>query len=179
MGISDTAKDDLVDHFEAGDISTIVDHFLPSVSDTKPVPNVLVDRHANACFRAAIQAESFIAQVTDYAVLTSILKSAESLLQDAARHAPEWADATEAIARNLWFQGRHNDALEMFGRAAKQRQEMARLAGWDPEAMVFLPRNCAQVIGLMGHIDAFVKYKMLTGDPRPYLFDRPEARGCE
>lgn len=136
-------------------------------------PNIWVRRRAVAPFTEALVVESSASKTSDNAQLSFNVRKAEQLLRRAIEMAPPWIDPVRALGRNLWFQGRFDEAIQTFGVAERMRDEMARLAGWPADSCVFLPRNCARSIGLMGHLDAFVKHRILTNDPRPYYLLAP------
>ncbi len=103
----------------------------------------------------------------------SALRNAEEMLRLVVDTVPVWIEPARALGRNLWFQSRFDEAIQAFAEAEQLRNVGAWIAGLPVDSHVFLPRNCAESIGLMGHIDAFVKYKILTGDPRSYYLLAP------
>jgi putative glycosyltransferase (TIGR04372 family) len=105
----------------------------------------------------------------------SDLRRGEGLLRETIRSAPAWIAPAQALGRNLWFQGRFTEAIAAFAAGERARDEAARAAMLPVNTCVFLPRNCVESIGLMGHIDGFAKFKLLTGDPRPYYLLSPTA----
>jgi putative glycosyltransferase (TIGR04372 family) len=139
-------------------------------------PGVTIDRETRAAFTAAIEIEALVATVDDDAALIEQIRGAEAKLREVIKRAPRWIDPLRALGRNLWFQGQFADSIQMFVIAEQVRDQAARQAGYDLDACVFLPRNCAESIGLMGHIEAFVKYKILTGDRRPYYLIAPPEK---
>jgi len=160
----------------AGDPGAVEAAFLPTVAQSQAALNIPVPALVNARFEAALHAEGMTARIGDGIQLMNALRTAEGLLRRAIQVVPLWAELTRALGRNLWFQGRFDEAIAAFGEGEKLRDEMARTAGWPVDSSVYLPRNCAEVIGLMGHLDAFAKYKILTKDPRAYyLLAPPQA----
>lgn len=131
-------------------------------------PNISVNQFVQARLAAAIRAEDMVSRIDDPARLLSALRAGEALLLRAIADMPIWAELSRALGRNLWFQGRFGEAIAAFAKGEILRDDMARAAGWPVDECVFLPRNCTEIIGLMGHIEAFVKYKILSGDCRPY-----------
>lgn len=160
--------------FLEGNTEDIEAAFLRRAWPFNVAPNIEIEPVAFARYMAAIFAEGMTARVADTARLTIALRTAEELLRQAIAISPIWIEPVRALGRNLWFQGRFDEAIQAFADAEPLRDAMAKAAGWQADTCIFLPRNCAEVIGLMGHIDAFAKYKILTGDPRPYYLLAPE-----
>jgi len=131
-------------------------------------PQVWVERANASRYRRALAVETRAAEVADAAQLLSALRDAEGLLRETIKSMPVWPLPVQALGRNLWFQGRFQEAMQTFTVAEQLRDVMAWVARWPTDSCVFLPRNCTESIGLMGHLDAFVKHKILTADPRPY-----------
>jgi len=138
-------------------------------------PNVFVEKSALQNYGAAIVAEGAVSKIENSDEVLSGLQRAESLLRKTVHDAPLWIDALRALGRNLWFQGRFAEAIDAFARAEGLRADLAAAAGWNINACVMLPRNCAQSISLMGHMGGFVKRKILSGDARPYVLLAPPA----
>lgn len=159
----------------------LIEKFQGTAAQIKLTPNVTVSRRSVARYRAGLsaewipgQTEPLINMLSDQRELMTALQTAEVALRALTQDAPLWAEAHRALARNYWFQGRFNEALACFAAGERSLSRLAAAAGWDPNAIVILPRNCAHVIGLMGHIDAFVKRKILAGDRRPYYLLAPD-----
>jgi putative glycosyltransferase (TIGR04372 family) len=114
--------------------------------------------------------------VADAAQLLSALRAAEGLLRETIKSMPVWPLPMQALGRNLWFQGRFREGMQAFIAGEQLRDVVAWVARWPIDSCVFLPRNCAESIGLMGHLDAFTKHKILTADPRPYYLLAPPHR---
>ena len=136
-------------------------------------PNVWIPRRAHILFADALAIEDSISRIPDNAQLIVALQRAEGWLRRAIDIAPLWIHAVRALGRNLWFQGRFDDAKRVWMEAEGLRDDVARTADWPVASCIFLPRNCAQSIGLMGHLDAFTKHRTLTGDKRPYYLLAP------
>jgi putative glycosyltransferase (TIGR04372 family) len=136
-------------------------------------PNIYVDPDASARLTAAISIENTARNIVDYAAFVSELGTAEKFLRWAMTASPVWIDPVRALGRNLWFQGRFDEAMRTFAAAEKLRDTMASMADLPINSCLFLPRDCAQSIGLMGHLDAFAKYRTLNADPRPYYLLAP------
>lgn len=145
-------------------IHVILNHVHPIVIGDRQ----LLDHTMAAYFWIGLLPERFINEVSDLTSLMRLLTDAETALQKLISLAPLYAEGYRALARNLWMQGRHDEALFQFQQAEKQRHQFAESVDLDPNAVVLLPVNCAHVIGLMGHLDAFIKRKILLGDKRPY-----------
>jgi putative glycosyltransferase (TIGR04372 family) len=137
-------------------------------------PNIIVDRKSLIRFSAAIDIEDSTTKAHDSETLRGNLRTAETVLLGLINEAPVWADVVRALGRNHWFQGRFEEAMRTFASAEKLRDVTAWIAGLPTDNCVFLPRNCIHSIGLMGHIEAFVKHKLLTDDRRPYYLLAPE-----
>jgi putative glycosyltransferase (TIGR04372 family) len=139
------------------------------------VPNLTISARAMGCFYAGVAVERLISNITDLKTLDWVLSIAEGLLREVIHIAPAWSEGHRALGRNLWFQGRFEEALACFADGEAALLIMAKIADWKPDAMVFLPRNFIHVIGLMGHIEWIVKYKILFGDARQYILLAPES----
>ena len=149
--------------------------FAASLRPVELVPNFRVSRWAQACFHAGNAAERIIGNISDMARLERVLKTAEVYLREAVRMAPDWSETHRGLARNLWFQSLYSESLLHFAEGERSLARMAAIAGWRPNALVFLPRNFAHVIGLMGHIEWIVKRKILLDDRRQYVLLAPES----
>ncbi len=159
--------------FAEGNAAAVEAAFLRRSEEFTIAPNISIEPIVNARFSAGIFVEGMTSRITDAGRLMKALRTGEELLRGAIAAAPFWADAVRALGRNLWFQGRFDEAIQAFAAGEKLRDDMARVAGWPVDSCLFLPRNCAEVIGLMGHMEAFAKYKILTGDPRVYYLLAP------
>lgn len=147
-------------------------HLMPGVAIT---PSVEISGRAAALFSEGTGIETRIPGMTSLADLDDELDVSERLLREAITATPDWPETHRALARNLWFQGLYAASLQSFLTAELCAARIKKDAGWDSAAGVILPDNCSEVIGLTGHIDAFIKNKILTGDPRPYyLLVRPD-----
>jgi putative glycosyltransferase (TIGR04372 family) len=136
-------------------------------------PQVWVARVDASRYYRALAVENRAAEMTDAEHLLSALRDAEALLRETIKSTPVWIQPVRALGRNLWFQGRFREAKQAFAAAEQLRHVAAWVARWPIDSCVFLPRNCTESIGLMGHLDAFAKYKILTADPRPYYLLAP------
>lgn len=136
-------------------------------------PHIWVEQASIARYNQALAVEGQTTELADAALLLSKLRDAEGLLRETINSVPVWTAPVRALGRNLWFQGRFQEALQTFTAAERLRDVMAWVARWPIDSCVFLPRNCAESIGLMGHLDAFTKHKILTADPRPYYLLAP------
>ncbi len=170
---NEAANRDLDALLAAGDADAVEAAFLPRAWSFTVVPNIAIEPIDNARYMAAIFVEDSTSRVIDYLCLMSALRTAEQLLRRAMTSAPVWIDPVRALGRNLWFQGRFEEAIRTYAAAEELRDEMARAAGLPINSCLYLPRNCVESIGLMGHIDAFIKYKILTNDQRPYYLLAP------
>lgn len=118
--------------------------------------------------------EHLLGYYVDTNALFSLLKNAEEALRKATLLVPLFVDAQKALAINLWMQGKFLASLAQFQQVEYRRKKFAQFAKLDPNYMVLLPPNCGHVIGLMGHLDAFIKRKILMNDERPYYLIVPE-----
>jgi putative glycosyltransferase (TIGR04372 family) len=139
-------------------------------------PGVRLPSRAASCIAVATIVERQLPDFADMERLGRVLLGAEAALRELVALAPDWPQAPIALAKNLWFQGRFDEALAMFDREGTSRAALAERAGWRLDDRVYLPDNCVEVIGLMGHIDAFVKMRVLTGDPRRQMLIAREDR---
>ncbi len=78
------------------------------------------------------------------------------------------------LAENLWMQGRHSRSLDYFLRADIVRKQRIQACQWEDKNFLLLPRNGVNIIGCMGHIDAFIKQKILNQDRREYYLLAPK-----
>lgn len=148
-------------------------HVLGSSTGYELVPNLWIQFEASQSLGAALTVEDSVSRANDDAEFTAGLRQGEALLNKVISEVPVWPTPRRALGRNLWFQGRFEEALQTLDGAERMRDVMAWIAGVPTDECVFLPRNCAESIGLMGHLDAFVKHKILTADPRPYYLLAP------
>lgn len=140
-------------------------------------PNLFLSGRAAMLFAAGTEIESRIPNYTSMEALDDELADVEILFRKLIAILPDWPDAHRALARNLWFQGQFSEAFGCFLMAEKFAAKIREDVDWDSQAGVILPDNCAEVIGLTGHIDAFVKMKILAGESRPYyLLLRPNLQ---
>jgi putative glycosyltransferase (TIGR04372 family) len=138
-------------------------------------PDVCVPLGIHNQYVQAIVVEGLTGTIADHEGLLCALRTAEEQLRRVMEASPAWVAAGRALGRNLWFQGRFEEALQTFAAAEEMRDSMAQAAHLARDSCVFLPGNCAQSIGLMGHIDGFVKSKLLTRDTRPYYLIAPNG----
>jgi putative glycosyltransferase (TIGR04372 family) len=139
------------------------------------VPNVQLTARDQACLHSGLYSEHVINNIADPVRLNRLLKGAEIAFREAIKSVPVWSEAHRALGRNLWFQGKFDAAIEAFETAENCLPQIAGTAEWQAEKYAALPRNCAHVIGLMGHIDAFIKYRIMSGDTRRYYLLAPES----
>jgi putative glycosyltransferase (TIGR04372 family) len=139
-------------------------------------------QRVQACYQGGVMGERLIlgklphAPVTDLAMLDCVLKTAEVLLRRVTEGLPQWAEGFQQLAQNLWYQGRYEESLHCFAQRDRVAREMARSVGLDPGICVLIPRDCITTIGCMGHLDGFVKRKIMIGDRRQYLLLAPEGQ---
>jgi putative glycosyltransferase (TIGR04372 family) len=170
-------------------ISDYIDHRLDHINDAFKnrlkafdiVPGVHISQEAATYYygghfaEAACFSETFLGDPGGYTPwLDKVLDTARELLEMAIKKAPLYADAFDALGCNAWFRGKYSEALIHFAGGMATRRQIAKVAGWNPDDYVFLPRGCIQVIGLMGHLDAFAKRKILDQDHRKYILLAPE-----
>ena len=139
-----------------------------------PSPFERASRGERQRYAEAISIESAVSTVFDYKLILKELLAAERALRNVMEESPLFVDAGRALGRNLWFQGRFHEAIDAFVRAEGARDLAAKAAGVPANVCVVLPRNCAQSIGLMGHMDGFIKRKILKNDRRPYFLFAPQ-----
>jgi len=133
--------------------------------------DVSLDHQAAAYYWIGLLPERVMNTITDFSMLSILLTRSEFALRELIAQVPLFVDAYRALARNLWMQGRHNESLAQFQNAEMQRIEFAHCAAIDLSESIVLPTNCAHVIGLMGHLDAFIKKKILMNDHRTYYMN--------
>jgi len=155
------------------DTKALIDRIVPFVAEHQLVPTVTISRRAAAMSRIAHLTEQLLPSLRVPTETEPALAAAESVMRSLVKELPLWPEAHRFLARNLWFQSRFEEALAAFADADRAMADLARAAGDEPGRRVYLPRNCGHVIGLMGHIDAFVKHRLLTGDTRPYHLSVP------
>ena len=119
-------------------------------TDVAVAPGIWVDAGVREKFGQAIAIEHSTSKCEDN---MSALRNAEEMLRSAIKTAPVWIEPVRALGRNLWFQSRFDEAIQAFAAAEQLRDVGAWIAGLPVDTHVFLPRNCAESIGLMGHID--------------------------
>ncbi len=76
------------------------------------------------------------------------------------------------IAVNLWNRARYKQALLSFVYQERARCALVKFHAWDDHVFFFF--LCIRSIGCMGHLDSFIKRKILTQDNRPYYVLAPE-----
>ena len=139
------------------------------------VPHLEIGADAIAHYQAGTFARWMIAKViTDYELFTWLAPACERYFRGAANAAPLWIDVQRALGYMILFQGRREEGMAQLTKAESLRDDLARCAGMEPDAKVFLPPDTPRIMGGIGHIDAYVKYRILSNDPRPYfLLARP------
>lgn len=154
--------------FISGDVDRVESTFLAVACDVVVVSGIVVPPLANASLAAAVFVEGMAGRSVGIQQFLVALGVAEQLLRRAISIIPYWPELQRALGTNLWFQGRFAESIHAFDSGERARDAMAQMAGWPIDSRVYLPRNCTEVIGLMGHMDGFIKYKVLSGDQRPY-----------
>ncbi len=152
----------------SGQITELIDLYHVRTVNRALLPNVTVPARAVACIEIGLATERLIARIETLTELDQVLISAEAVFREAIQTMPLWHEAHRFLGRNLWFQGRFDEAFRAFEEGEGCLAILADKAGWPADEKVVLPRNCAHVIGLLGHLDAFIKYKILNGDTRTY-----------
>ena len=133
------------------------------------IPNLKIGASAIASYQAGTFARWMIAKViTDYKLFTRLAKAAERNFRRAVRAAPLWIEAQRALGYMILFQGRREEAMAQLAKAEALRDELALCAGFEPDCKIFLPPDTPRIMGGIGHIDAYVKYRILNNDSRPY-----------
>jgi putative glycosyltransferase (TIGR04372 family) len=133
------------------------------------IPNLKINAGAIASFQSGTFARWLIAKnVTDLKLFKCLAIVAEKNFRSAVRAAPLWIDAQRALGYMILFQGRRDDAMVQLGKAEALRDKLALRAGFEPDRKVFLPPEISKVMGGIGHIDAYVKHRILNKDQRPY-----------
>jgi len=100
--------------------------------------------------------------------LTYLLRISEWFYRKAVHAAPCWIDARRELVGIILFQGKRKEAIEESEIEKQFQHKVAIHLGLPVDAKVFLPSAAAKIIGGMGHIDAYIKYRILTGDVRQY-----------
>lgn len=67
-------------------------------------------------------------------------------------------------ARRLWYAGRYAESMAVFGEIEAATRRLSHVS---------LPLSCANTIGCMGHLDGFIKRKILGRDLRTYILRTP------
>ena len=93
----------------------------------------------------------------------------EKFLRILVNDLPVWPYSYRFLARNLWFQGKIVESFIFFKKAEEANDCLKERFLKFSKKQVFLPRNCAEIIGLMGHLDSFIKHKILNKDQRKYV----------
>src|SRR6202166_1930483 len=133
------------------------------------IPNLKISASAIASYQAGTFARWMIAKViTDYKLFTCLVRAAERNFQRAVRAAPLWIEVQRALGYMILFQGRRDEGMAQLAKAEALRDELALCAGFEPNSKVFLPPDITKVMGGNGHIEAYVKHRILNKDPRPY-----------
>ena len=133
------------------------------------IPNLKISASAIASFQSGTVARWLIAKIiTNQKLFNCLASVAERSFQRAVRAAPLWIDAQRALGYMMLFQGRRYEAMAQLGNAESLRDKLALRAGLEPDRKVFLPHEMSKVLGLLGHMDAYVKHRILNNDQRPY-----------
>lgn len=139
---------------------------LPPLRLTKSLE---VSGNARNLLGAATLAESRIGNQDVSQDETSLLLLAEKILKLSIEECGHYPETYRALARNLWFQARFKEAIETFNTAEALSAKIILEIDKGEPGPVVLPENCASVIGLTGHLDTFVKMKILNDDSREYV----------
>lgn len=67
----------------------------------------------------------------------------------------------DALGRNLFYQGKYKEAVKVFEEEEKLRINTCYKKNLDFNKYFFFPRNTIHVLGLIGHLDAIIKYLIL------------------
>jgi putative glycosyltransferase (TIGR04372 family) len=155
--------------FAEGRCATILESFGGRDQPYGVLPKFSVPGEAAARYRAVVFSESLIGRISDRDVVDRVLRTRDVLLSEAGATAPAWAEVADWRAINWYLMGDYERALDEFARADALRERMAATASLEAGRAVYLPRSCAFSIGLMCHLDGYVKRKILAGDQRPYI----------
>lgn len=144
------------------------------------IDRLLWAQRLQACRQGAVMGERLVLgkvpnlPIVDPATLDRVLKTAEVLLRRLTEATPHWPEGYQQLAQNLWYQGRYEESLRCFAQRERAARDTARSAGLNPDVCVLLPHDCGTTLGCTGHLDALVKRKILSGDPRQYVLLAPE-----
>jgi len=76
----------------------------------------------------------------------------------------EICDYYDSLARNLWYQGKSKSAIKIFDKEEKYRIKIKnyylknKIIKKQVNNNYYLPRNTIHVLGLIGHLDAIIKF---------------------
>lgn len=79
----------------------------------------------------------------------------------------EICDYYNSLARNLWYQGKSKSAIKIFDKEEKYRIKIKnyylknKIIKKQVNNNYYLPRNTIHVLGLIGHLDAIIKFIIL------------------
>lgn len=135
---------------------------------------VIAKQTAMGYFWVGLILENVMNDLDNHREIQEIARVCEQALRKLIKLSPLFVEGQRALARNLWFQGRYEESIQQFQQAEEQRLLFIKEMNMDPNALVLLPVNCGHVIGLMGHIDSFIKRKILSGEQAPYHLVVPE-----
>jgi putative glycosyltransferase (TIGR04372 family) len=93
-----------------------------------------------------------------------IIKKKILLLKKINLYNIEICDNYDSLARNLWYQGKTNSAIKIFDKEEKYRIKIRnfylkkKIVKNVKNNNYYLPRNTIHVLGLIGHLDAIIKF---------------------
>lgn len=125
-------------------------------------------KEQNSIINAANICEEILPKINQNKNILKFLKTNEKLILKLIDFLPDWPHSYRYLARNLWFQGRINESMKFFTKANYKIKKYRKIFHYYSNN-VYLPRNCSELIGLMGHLDSFIKHKILNKDQRNYI----------
>lgn len=70
----------------------------------------------------------------------------------------------DSLGRNYWYQGNYKKSMKYFEIEEKERENLIVNENKNSFSKIYLPRNTIHVLGLIGHMDAIIKYLKLNNN---------------